>query len=95
MLTQSFGNGAIAQTVLSSGSDGFELSINIAYGFGVMLGCYVAIGVSGAHMNPAVTLAMALRRKLSWVKVNIMSQAPACCYVYGFVTVNFVNTLYF
>ena len=34
-----------------------------------MLGAYVAIGVSGAHMNPAVTLAMALRGKLSWIKV--------------------------
>ncbi len=66
---QSVGDGAIAQAVLSSGSAGYELSINIGYGFGVMLGCYVAIGVSGAHMNPAVTLAMALRRKTAWRKV--------------------------
>ena len=29
----------------------------------------MAIGVTGAHLNPAVTLAMALRGKTSWIKV--------------------------
>lgn len=63
------GDGAIAQAVLSAGADGYELSINIGYGFGVMLGCYIAGGITGGHMNPAVTLAMALRAKTSWLKV--------------------------
>jgi glycerol uptake facilitator protein len=35
----------------------------------VILGIYVAGGVSGAHINPAVTLAFAVRRKFAWVKV--------------------------
>jgi glycerol uptake facilitator protein len=35
----------------------------------VILGIYVAGGVSGAHINPAVTLAFAVRRKFPWVKV--------------------------
>ena len=30
----------------------------------------MAAGVTGAHMNPAVTLAMALRGKTNWIKVN-------------------------
>lgn len=65
-----FGNGAVAQTVLSQGTfTNSELSINIGYGFGVMLGAYISIGITGGHMNPAVTLAMALRGKTSWVKV--------------------------
>jgi hypothetical protein len=34
-----------------------------------MIGAYMAGGVTGAHMNPAVTLAMALRGKTSWIKV--------------------------
>jgi glycerol uptake facilitator protein len=39
------------------------------WAFGVTFGVYVAGGVSGAHINPAVTLSFALRRGFSWVKV--------------------------
>jgi len=35
----------------------------------VVFGVYVAGGVSGAHLNPAVTLAFAVRRKFPWPKV--------------------------
>jgi glycerol uptake facilitator protein len=34
-----------------------------------MLGAYVAGGVSGAHLNPALTVALALRRGFPWAKV--------------------------
>ena len=87
---QTFGNGAIAQAILSQHRLnathgvpvpplGTELSINVGYGFGVMLGAYVAIGVSGGHMNPAVTLGMALRGKTSWFKVLIAHCNPKDC----------------
>ncbi len=46
------------------------LSVNIGYAIGLMIGAYVAGGVTGAHMNPAVTLAMALRGKTKWIKVS-------------------------
>ncbi|MBK0869851.1 MAG: aquaporin family protein [Saccharopolyspora sp.] len=39
------------------------------WGFGVVFGVYVAGGVSGAHINPAVTLAFAARRGFPWRKV--------------------------
>lgn len=39
------------------------------WGFAVVFGVYVAGKVSGGHINPAVTLAFALRRGFPWAKV--------------------------
>jgi MIP family channel proteins len=55
--------------ILSRGGAGSYLSINVAWGLGVTMGCYVAAGVSGAHINPAVTLALAVHRGFPWRKV--------------------------
>jgi MIP family channel proteins len=63
------GSGVVAQVVLSGGSAGNYLSINLAWGLAVTMAVYVAGGVSGAHLNPAVTLALAVHRKFSWRKV--------------------------
>lgn len=64
-----FGVGVVAQVVLGRGSHGDYFSINIGWGVAVMLGCYVAGGISGAHLNPAVTLALAVHRGFAWQKV--------------------------
>jgi MIP family channel proteins len=64
-----FGAGVVAQKVLSEGQNGSYLAINLAWGLGVTMGVYVAAGVSGAHLNPAVTLAFAVRRGFPWAKV--------------------------
>lgn len=64
-----FGVGVVAQTVLSKGTAGTSLSINIAWGLAVTMGCYVSAGVTGAHLNPAVTLAFAVHRRFPWHKV--------------------------
>ena len=64
-----FGAGVVAQFVLSRGANGSYLAINLSWGLGVAMGCYVAAGVSGAHLNPAVTVALAVHRGFPWSKV--------------------------
>jgi glycerol uptake facilitator protein len=71
-----FGVGSVAMAVAAlpeSGRGTFDtaswLIIAFGWGFGVTFGVYVAGGITGAHLNPAVTLALALRRGFSWAKV--------------------------
>src|ERR671938_1334932 len=45
------------------------LTINIGWCFAVVVAVYTVGRVSGAHLNPAVTLALALRRGFPWGKV--------------------------
>lgn len=62
-----FGVGVVAQVV--AGENGDANSIHFAWGFGVTFGVYVAARVSGAHLNPAVTLSLAMFRGFAWSKV--------------------------
>ncbi|HEY8548794.1 MAG TPA: MIP family channel protein [Vicinamibacterales bacterium] len=70
-----FGVAVVAQVVLSRQTSGIYLSINIGWGLAVMMGVYAAAGVSGAHLNPAVTLALAVHRRFPWRKVMPYSLA--------------------
>jgi len=63
-----FGVGVVAQVVMTPFNSG-TISIHWGWGIGVVLGVYVAGGITGAHINPAVTLAVALRRGFPWSKV--------------------------
>lgn len=62
-----FGVGVVAQVVAAD--IGNHDSIAWAWGLGVMLGIYVAGRISGAHINPAVTLALAMFQGFPWRKV--------------------------
>ena len=59
-----FGEGAIAQSRLSNETKGRYLSVNWGWAVGVMMGTYVTMGVSGGHLNPAITVALAISGKL-------------------------------
>jgi glycerol uptake facilitator protein len=63
-----FGCGVVASVVLFPDKGGFT-NITIAWGLGVVFGIYIAGNISGAHLNPAVTVALAVFRGFSWVKV--------------------------
>jgi len=65
-----FGLGVVAQVVLSKSSLGSHDAIAWAWGFGVTFGILVAGKVTGAHLNPAVTVTVAVFRGFSWAKVG-------------------------
>jgi MIP family channel proteins len=57
-----FGTAVCAQVTLGEKKFGEYLSINIGWGLAVMAGVFISGGISGGHLNPAVTLAMTLLR---------------------------------
>ncbi len=70
-----FGTGVVAMVVLFPAKIPGELvhggytNITLGWGLGVTMGIYVAGKTSGAHLNPAVTLTLAVFRGFSWRKV--------------------------
>ncbi|KAF9011828.1 aquaporin-like protein [Cyathus striatus] len=65
-----FGAGVDCQVVLS-GNEGNYLSISFGWAVGTAMGVWASGGISGGHINPAVTLALATWRGFPWKKVPI------------------------
>ncbi|RYG08080.1 MAG: aquaporin family protein [Chitinophagaceae bacterium] len=65
------GNGVVANVVLkgTKGHDSGWIVITTAWALAVFVGVVIAAPYSGAHLNPAVTIAFAITQKFAWVKV--------------------------
>lgn len=72
-----FGIGSVAQFVLGRGQFGTFLSVNIGWGLGVTLGVFWSAGISGGHINPSVSLAMACFGRLPWKKLPVFWAAQS------------------
>ncbi len=66
------GDGVVANVGLAPRLAGTAYNwdtITIGWAFAVIIAVYVSGGVSGAHINPAVTLSLAVKRGFPWAKV--------------------------
>lgn len=63
-----FGCGIIFVAILFNGV-GDLFSAGMAWGFAVALAVYAGASMSGAHFNPAVTLALAVTKRFPWNQV--------------------------
>jgi glycerol uptake facilitator protein len=70
-LLVTIGNGVVANIVLpkTKGNNGGLVAIVFGWMIAVFVGVYVTADSSGAHLNPAVTIALAAAGKFSWALV--------------------------
>lgn len=75
-----FGNGIVANAVLdrTKGHQGGLITITIGWAMAVFIGVYATAPHSGAHLNPAVSLAMAIRGTLPWDSLPTYWVAQLC-----------------
>ncbi|MFI5755850.1 MIP/aquaporin family protein [Streptomyces sp. NPDC051569] len=67
------GCGVVAAVVLkrSKARNAGWLAISFGWGFAVMVGAYLSAGVSGALLNPALTIGLAIAGSITWVNVPL------------------------
>src|ERR1044071_1351301 len=67
------GNGVVANVVLkgTKGNSGGWMVITTGWALAGFVGVVIAAPYSGAHLNPAVTIALAIAGKFGWAKVGL------------------------
>jgi glycerol uptake facilitator protein len=77
------GNGVVANVVLKKtyGNSGGWIVITLGWAMAVFIGVIVSASASGAHLNPAVTVALAMAGKFDWDKVPLymLAQLLGAC----------------
>lgn len=73
MLLILLGDGVVANVLLkdTKGNNGGLIVITTAWGLAVFVGVVVAGPYSGAHLNPAVTIGLAIAGKFTWASVPL------------------------
>ncbi|GMU41148.1 MAG: aquaporin [Chloroflexota bacterium] len=66
-----FGTGSVAAAVVTGAQVGLW-QVAVVWGFGVTLAIYATAAVSGAHLNPAVTLAVAVLRPDTFPRSRVL-----------------------
>lgn len=66
-----FGTGSVACAVLTGALQGLW-QVAVVWGFGVTIAIYCSAGLSGAHLNPAVSLAFAVLRPGSFPRQRLL-----------------------
>jgi len=66
-----FGTGSVAAAVLTGAQTGLW-QVAVVWGFGVTLAIYATASISGAHLNPAVTLAFAVFRSDDFPRSRVL-----------------------
>ena len=68
-----FGDGVVANVLLnkSKGNNGGWIVITMGWAMGVFVAVYTVARYSGAHLNPAVTIALATAGKFDWANVPL------------------------
>ncbi|TGE36669.1 aquaporin family protein [Desulfosporosinus fructosivorans] len=71
MIILLFGSGVVANVLLSKtkGNNGGTFMITLGWAVGVLLAIYATGPISGAHLNPAVTIGLASIGQFSWAEV--------------------------
>lgn len=83
------GDGVVANVILhkTKGNNGGLISITFGWAIGVFVAVYAAASVSGAHLNPAVTIALAAIGKFDWALVPTYIAAQMLGAMLGALTV--------
>lgn len=90
-----FGGGVVANVLLkgTKGNGGGWIVITTAWALAVFMGVTIAGPYSGAHLNPAVSVALAIKGTLAWdmLPYFVLAQISGACFGAFLVWVSYKN----
>jgi len=85
MILVLLGDGVVANVLLnkSKGQNAGWIVVTAGWAFAVTIGVYMVNSISGAHLNPAVTIAMACIGNFPWASVPVYITAQMIGAIFG------------